>query len=1023
FTDAAVVTIDPADISGGTGTYVRVEFVYDNGTPADPADDIRQDSGGFSFATTNVLGGNVSVTVYDDQGCSATTNAVIPAFNALSLSATPITVTKAIDCRALPVGGEEIRVSVDLTSALVLGEDLIFTITGAGGFTATNTINGPSTGTTVSSNFTGLGTGTYDIDIRNVSTGCIISTSHQVLDVPSFILDIARDNNVACLTDTNGSLTFDFAASSPYAGAYDYEVFLSGGTTTGITGTVAAGASPRPTTVNTLGAGTYYVEVTMRDNPFCPVTSPEVIIEAPSAALSFTFTNNPITCFTSTSGDVNISATGGWGSYEYQLENTTTSSMVQPFSTNSIIGGLTSGNYLITVQDANGCVITDTFTLVDPTTIAATPTVTTQIACEGDTTAVITVSGVSGGAQVATPVYSYSLLFPDGTETAIQTSNQFTGLGAGDYTVTVYDEFNCRNTFPITITEPTDVMATAAITSTISCTRPNATVEVTGSGGTGAYTYSNDGTSFGTSNSFSVPPGDHEFFVRDANGCTSLPFTVSIPALEPLMITLDTSAAFISCNGNADAVLSATTTGGLGNNMYELIDASGAVVDGPQVSSVFTGIAPGTYRIRVTSQDCVAETTPHRIDEPALLETTETVVNVSCNGETDGTIMLSTIGGTAPYVYEIDTEPGRFQTQNEFNNLAAGDYRITVLDLNGCINIVDVTIIEPTPIVASIDTSSIVQQECVTDPTPSFTVNMSGGTPPYTLRISDGRPAVTLGATETSYTFTNLNAGQFYEVLVTDSRNCPIPSNLTIQFDPALDLQFNAEVMYECDGQIVINATVAEIYEDEVVYMISGPESATNDTGVFNVSALGTYTVEVSHVDGCNPPPIQVDVIRVDPLVLNVDDSQINMFIVSGSGGQGPYEYSIDGSDFSSEDTFVITETRDYTITVRDSRGCETTLIVPGVFITIEIPNLFTPDGDSNQDYWYPINVQPYHNIKVYIYDRYGRQIQTYEGVTQGWDGTYQERPLPSGDYWYRIEYTEITGEERRIMGHFTLYR
>ena len=59
----------------------------------------------------------------------------------------------------------------------------------------------------------------------------------------------------------------------------------------------------------------------------------------------------------------------------------------------------------------------------------------------------------------------------------------------------------------------------------------------------------------------------------------------------------------------------------------------------------------------------------------------------------------------------------------------------------------------------------------------------------------------------------------------------------------------------------------------------------------------------------------------------------------------------------------------------------------------------------------------------MYIYDRYGRKIEVYSGKQRGWDGMYNGRPLPSGDYWYTIRYKELTGEEKELMGHFTLYR
>ncbi|WP_438978174.1 T9SS type B sorting domain-containing protein [Polaribacter sp.] len=128
-------------------------------------------------------------------------------------------------------------------------------------------------------------------------------------------------------------------------------------------------------------------------------------------------------------------------------------------------------------------------------------------------------------------------------------------------------------------------------------------------------------------------------------------------------------------------------------------------------------------------------------------------------------------------------------------------------------------------------------------------------------------------------------------------------------------------------------------------------------------------------------------------------------------------------SDFTSNNEFVISETRFYTIAVKDSRGCLVSLVIEGIFIDIDIPNFFTPNGNGKHDYWYPKKVKDYHNIEVKIYDRYSRLLKTYTGIVEGWDGLYNNRPLPSGDYWYVIYYNQTPQKRRRLMGNFTLYR
>ncbi|WP_200799233.1 SprB repeat-containing protein, partial [Tenacibaculum agarivorans] len=572
-TDSAVVTVDPTNVSGGSGTYVRVEFVYDNGTAA-TGDDITQDGTSFSFTTSNVLGGNVSVTVYDDQGCSATTNAVIPAFNALSLSATPITVTKAIDCRALPAGGEEIRVSVDLTSALVLGEDLIFTITGSS-VSTTNTVSGPSAGTTVTSDFTGLATDIYSITIENSITGCIVTVPHQVDVVPSFALDISRDSNVVCFGDTNGSLTFDFATSSPYAGDYNYQVFNTNGTVgTGddfaVSGptTVAAAAGARPITVNTLGAGTYYVSVTMTDSPFCPVVSSEVTIESPTAALDFSTVDVNPSCNGNSDGRITVTAVDGWGSYTYELADASGTTVLVSYGTNNVFSGLADGTYTVNVQDANGCIDSDTVTLTEPAAVTFTLDKDDN-ACDLTGGGSITVTALGGSGS-----YTYILLDSGGTEIRNQTTNVFTNLPAGSYTVQVSDSNSCPGTSPSpTITLEPNLEFSLSITKLLDCTAsPDATIELSISSGSGNYEYevldSGSGTivsrtgTGGTTVSFSVSSADtytvnvYDIDVLPAPGCSRTRTITIDPVIVP-----DFSAVAIdnaNCDGSSEGIIEMT---------------------------------------------------------------------------------------------------------------------------------------------------------------------------------------------------------------------------------------------------------------------------------------------------------------------------------------------------------------------------------------------------------------------------------------------------------------------------------
>jgi len=182
----------------------------------------------------------------------------------------------------------------------------------------------------------------------------------------------------------------------------------------------------------------------------------------------------------------------------------------------------------------------------------------------------------------------------------------------------------------------------------------------------------------------------------------------------------------------------------------------------------------------------------------------------------------------------------------------------------------------------------------------------------------------------------------------------------------------------------------------------------------------GDHTVYIYHENGCTNF-VEFSVDAYDPLTLSAVKTGPNELQATAAGGFGGYEYFFNGQSYGSETVFTTNQTGMVNIRVVDANGCVVEVIMPFEFTgMLEIPNFFTPDGDNLNDEWAPENTEFFTNVEVKIYDRYGRVVAILDEVS-GWDGTYEGKEVPSGDYWYEVN--ALADRELRYIGHFTLYR
>lgn len=193
----------------------------------------------------------------------------------------------------------------------------------------------------------------------------------------------------------------------------------------------------------------------------------------------------------------------------------------------------------------------------------------------------------------------------------------------------------------------------------------------------------------------------------------------------------------------------------------------------------------------------------------------------------------------------------------------------------------------------------------------------------------------------------------------------------------------------------------------------------------------GVYTVIATSNLGCVSFPHTISIkesniaiITQDDVVITDNSDQNSIRILAENLGIGDYEYALDDSlgPYQDSDTFTSVIPGEHTIFVRDKNDCGLTQIVVYVF---GFPNFFTPNDDFHNDTWKVQGIDPaiFVESKIYIYDRYGKLMSTFDGNHTGWDGTYGNVEAISSDYWYHVELVDITGAVRQYKGNFSLVR
>ena len=502
-----------------------------------------------------------------------------------------------------------------------------------------------------------------------------------------------------------------------------------------------------------------------------------------------------VACNGATTGSATITPTGGTPTYTYNWNNG---------QTTATLTGVGAGTYTVSVHDASSCSGTASVTITQPTAINISVTKTNSGCGAPNGTATATVTG-------GTTAYAYHW-------SNAATTASLTGLAAATYTLTVTDAHSCTASSSAVISSSASLNLTTTPSAGNCSGGATGGASVTVNGGTAPFTYHwNNGTT--TAAIANVSPGTYLVTVTDNGGCSG---TASAVVTTSAALTLSASATSIACfNANNGAASVSVTSG---TSPYQYAWNTGAT------TTALTNLTAGTYYVTVTDAHSCTTIDSVTVTQPGAITIFVSSVQPTCSGLNNGSATVTATGGTANYTYVWSTNA----SGTGINNLAPGNYSVTLTDANHCTSQASFTITNPVPVSAAVVSQN---STCFGNADGTIQVTPAGGTAPYTYMWTNN---------STTATVSNLAAGS-YTVTITDNHNCSATASATVTQPTQVVVATSST---DATGtQSNGSASVSGVSGGVSPYTVSWSNGGSGNT-ISNVAA-GTYTVTVTDHNGC----------------------------------------------------------------------------------------------------------------------------------------------------------------------------
>ncbi|GAA5220743.1 hypothetical protein GCM10025777_13730 [Membranihabitans marinus] len=347
---------------------------------------------------------------------------------------------------------------------------------------------------------------------------------------------------------------------------------------------------------------------------------------------------------------------------------------------------LSPGDYEVTIRNQTGCVISQSYTIVEPDPLEIN-SIISNASCGG---------GMDGGIRIVAngnfPPFQYD--FNDGM--GFTNMDERNGLVSGIYEVTIMDDMGCSLDTSYYLNEINFTIGNSVLTEPICYGQSNGMIEILVEGGRPAYEFDYQLNGVYTSNNIlsNLPAGDYVIRIRDQDDCHGF---VDTTLTQPDSLSLEAEVTNISCYGLTDGSIDIEVAGGRPG--YSAMWNTGSM------SLDVEGLRPGNFWVEVSDISGCSIIRNYSIEEPPLL-TLDLIdkMDLLCYGDRDGFIIVDGMGGSGDYTYSIS---GNGSGGPDFQGLSAGEYVIYLSDENNCQDSINVGLSQPDELFVNIVGDSV----------------------------------------------------------------------------------------------------------------------------------------------------------------------------------------------------------------------------------------------------------------------------------------------------------------------------